>query len=308
MGKLRRWVSIRVEAPNTVPAENVRRLLALARQQAANRGGGSSPTVLVIGGGEMGFGLEDLYASPDVDVLAFDIYVSPLTQFVADAHHIPLASESVDAVVVQAVLEHVLEPWTVVEEIHRVLRRGGVVYSDVPFLYPVHEGPYDFMRFTDSGHRALYRDFSVIDSGIVRGSGTYLSWSIITFVNSLTRWRPSGWVARLLSMWIPRLDRVVDRRRSLDAAASVFLLGEKSPVRASPRQLVTYYQGAQVPNWARTISARDRRAGSDPSDESGTGGPAPGASSPTSRPGESRKRGSEGRRRRPTTPAADPVG
>ena len=63
------------------------------------------------------------------------------TQFVADAHRVPLATESVDALVIQAVLEHVLDPWRVAAEIHRVLRPGGLVYADTPFLQQVHEGP-----------------------------------------------------------------------------------------------------------------------------------------------------------------------
>jgi 2-polyprenyl-3-methyl-5-hydroxy-6-metoxy-1,4-benzoquinol methylase len=39
-----------------------------------------------------------------------------------------------DAVVVQAVLEHVLQPDVVVAEIHRVLRPDGLVYAETPFM------------------------------------------------------------------------------------------------------------------------------------------------------------------------------
>ncbi len=56
-------------------------------------------------------------------------------------------------------------------EIHRVLRPGGIVYADTPFLQQVHEGAYDFTRFTDSGHRFLFRRFERIDSGSVAGCG-----------------------------------------------------------------------------------------------------------------------------------------
>jgi SAM-dependent methyltransferase len=314
LGRLRRWAMIRLEAPNTVPADNVRRLLDLLLDDPRTPGpAGIPPLVLVIGGGEPGFGLEELYRSPDVDVLAFDIYASPLTQIVADAHRIPLASESVDAVVIQAVLEHVLEPWTVVGELHRVLKPEGLVYSDVPFMYPVHEGPYDFMRFTDSGHRALYKDFEVVDSGVLRGSGTYLSWSFLTFVNSLTRARASGWVARGVTVWLPRLDRVVEPRRSLDAAASVFLLAQKSDARASPKELIAYYQGAQVPPPPRPIRggsvvSRVVRPQRQTTGAGATGRmPAGGAWPPTSRPAALRTRGSGPRRRRRARQAEDPA-
>jgi len=111
------------------------------------------PLILVIGGTTQGDGLAGPYTDPAVDLIAFDIYVSPVVQFVADGHAILLADGCIDAVAVQAVLEHILEPTVVANEIHHVLRGGGNVYADSPFLKQVHEGPCDCTRFTDSGHR-----------------------------------------------------------------------------------------------------------------------------------------------------------
>ncbi len=84
-------------------------------------------------------------------IAAFDIYYSANVQFIADAHSILLRDASVDAVVIQAVLEHVLDPQQVVDEIWRVLKPSGLVYAETPFLQHVHEGAYDFTRFTESG-------------------------------------------------------------------------------------------------------------------------------------------------------------
>ncbi|MBO0684547.1 MAG: class I SAM-dependent methyltransferase, partial [Candidatus Dormibacteraeota bacterium] len=177
--------------------------------------------------------------------MGLDIYRSPLAQIVADAHRIPLAPSSVDGVVVQAVLEHVLDPGAVVAEIHRVLRAGGMVYADTPFLLHVHEGPYDFTRFTDSGHRYLFRGFERVESGVVAGAGTQLAWSIDHFVRALFRSRKAGLAARLAVGWLARLDPFLDPRFSLDAAGSVYFLGRKSSVELSPREAIAYYQGAQ---------------------------------------------------------------
>ncbi len=52
-----------------------------------------------------------------------------------------------------------LEPERVVSEIARVLKPAGMVYSEIPFMQQVHEGAYDFTRFTDSGQRWLFRQF-----------------------------------------------------------------------------------------------------------------------------------------------------
>ena len=105
--------------------------------------------------------MEPFYPEPRIALVAFDIYASPQVQFVADAHHIPLEDGCFDAVIVQAVLEHVLEPGRVVAEIYRVLKPNGLVYAETPFLQHVHEGAYElFTRFTESGHRYLFSGIS----------------------------------------------------------------------------------------------------------------------------------------------------
>lgn len=239
---LRRHLDDLLHPPNRVAEASIARLLELARADS----GGRRPLVLVVGGGVVGSGIEALYDDPGVDVVAFDLYASDVTQLIADGHHIPLASASVDGVVVQAVLEHVLEPAAVVAEIHRVLRPGGLVYADTPFIQQVHEGAYDFTRFTESGHRYLLRDFDRLDSGAAAGAGTALAWSIDYFVRALCRSQRAGFVARLAFSWLARLDGRLDVRFSLDAASSVYFLGRKGGTRLSPRDLVRAYDGAQV--------------------------------------------------------------
>jgi SAM-dependent methyltransferase len=204
---------------------------------------GRRPRILVIGGGTVGDGLEALYDDERVDLLAFDVYASPHVQLVGDGHRIPLADGTVDGVIVQAVLEHVLEPTVVAGEIRRVLREGGVVYADTPFMQQVHEGPYDFTRFTESGHRYLFRDFEQLDSGQVAGAGTSLRWSINYFVRALTRSATLGRVAGLAFFWLSHLDRVLDPRHSLDGANSVYFLGRKGGRPMTPPQAVQRYQG-----------------------------------------------------------------
>jgi hypothetical protein len=121
-------------------------------------------------------------------------------------------------------------PTVVAKEMHRVLRSGGIVYADTPFLQQVCEGPYDFTRFTDSGHRYVFRNFECIDSGCVAGAGTALRWSIDHFVRALTRSIRLGRITSLCFFWLSYADRILDPRHSLDAASSVFVLGRKSAV------------------------------------------------------------------------------
>lgn len=243
--KLRAALGRMLNPSNIVAERIVRRLLSMLRERPA-QATFRQPLVLVIGGATIGSGLEELYTD-DISVLSFDIYQSAYTQLIADAHQIPLQNASVDAVVIQAVLEHVLEPWTVCREIHRVLRPGGFVFADTPFLQQVHEGPYDFTRFTESGHRYLFRDFEEIESGVGAGLGSQLLWSIDYFVRGIFRSRELGLSARLLMSWLARLDGFAGKEFSVDGACSVYFLGTRSETPIGPKDIVSRYRGAQKP-------------------------------------------------------------
>ena len=68
-----------------------------------------------------------------------------------DAQALPVANGSVDAVLLMDVLEHLPRPEACLEEIGRVLRPGGCCVVQVPFLYPIHDAPLDFHRWTRHG-------------------------------------------------------------------------------------------------------------------------------------------------------------
>jgi SAM-dependent methyltransferase len=221
---------------NVVSARNVDLLLSRLARPA---------TVLVVGSGTLGNGVERLYADDRIRTVGFDVYQSAFTQFVADAHRIPLADESVDAVLVQAVLEHVLEPGQVVAEIRRVLRPGGLVYAETPFLQQVHAGAYDFTRFTSSGHRYLFRGFEELASGPVAGPGTQMLWSVDHLVRGVLRSELAGKLARALFFPLRYLDAVVPEAYAMDNASAYFFLGSRADRELSPHEVVGYYRGAQ---------------------------------------------------------------
>lgn len=71
----------------------------------------------------------------------------------ADGAHLPFQDASFDGVVCLEVIEHVAAPQRVIAEIQRVLRPGGRGWISMPFLYPVHDAPFDFQRYTEFGLR-----------------------------------------------------------------------------------------------------------------------------------------------------------
>ena len=205
--------------------------------------------VLIVGGAARGNGAEGLYTDPRVSIVAFDIVQSPLIQFIADAHDIPLADGSVDGVWIQAVLEHVLDPWRVVAEIHRVLAPGGIVYADTPFMQPVHAGPWDFTRFTESGHRWLFRSFERINSGVVAGPGDVFVTAVDFSIRALSRSNVLGRACRRLFQMAGQLiDGFSSTPHALDCASAVFFLGSRSETALKPREMIAQYRGAQHGN------------------------------------------------------------
>lgn len=226
-----------ISGPNPIAEAKIADLLAMLA------GGPVAPTVLVVGGGAIGDGAQGLYRDRRVRVVGTDVYASPNTRLVADGHRLPFKDGVFDAVVIQAVLEHVLEPQAVVDQIHRVLKPGGLVYSETPFMQQVHEGAYDFARFTQSGHRWLFKRFEQIDAGVVQGAGVALIWSIRYFLRALGAGDKWARLASVPFFWLRYADRLARPRQNADAASGTYFLGRRSERALSPRDMVSYYDG-----------------------------------------------------------------
>ncbi|WP_130580319.1 class I SAM-dependent methyltransferase [Bradyrhizobium sp. Leo170] len=220
---------------NQVAQSNCARFIELLKQESER------PVVLIIGGGAVGDGADELYADDCLELIGTDVYASPYTLLVADAHRLPFEDGVFDGVWVQAVLEHVLEPASVVNEIHRVLRRRGLVYAETPFMQQVHERGYDFSRFTRSGHRWLFKQFSEICAGRVGGAGVALVWSIRYFARALGAGDKLSRLIALPFFWIRLLDPLTRGRPGSDAASGFFFLGRRTERPLDPHVMPRYY-------------------------------------------------------------------
>lgn len=72
-----------------------------------------------------------------------------------DGVTIPIEKGSVDGLLSTQSLEHVSNPEQIVAEWARVLREGGRLLVTVPLMWPEHEVPWDFHRYTSQGLRNL---------------------------------------------------------------------------------------------------------------------------------------------------------
>lgn len=95
--------------------------------------------------------------------LTVDIDPARKPDIVADAHALPFKDDEFPFVLCTEVLEHTKHPEVVASELMRVLRPGGTLVLTTRFIYPIHDGPEDYFRFTKYGLRELFSRWSIIE-------------------------------------------------------------------------------------------------------------------------------------------------
>jgi len=145
---------------------------------------GEHATVLNVGAG---------YTDLGPTVINVDIFDSGTTDVIGSAMALPFPDASSDLVILQGVLEHVADAAGTLAESIRVLKPGGLFYTEMPFLQPYHESPIDLRRSTKPGLATLCAPLTEIESGIHIGPAATFAW----FTREL--------LARLVSGGNPRI-------------------------------------------------------------------------------------------------------
>lgn len=158
----------------------------------------------------------------------------PGVEVVADAHLLPYADNSVDAINCEAVLEHLPEPKIAVAEMYRVLKPGGRVFAATPFLQHYHGFPHHYQNFTLTGHKHLFQSagFSVVDAGACVGPVYMLVGMVSNFIHEYAP-GPLKWPLQktwgVLGIFIRPLDRLLNQKsNSYIMASTTYLVGEKA--------------------------------------------------------------------------------
>lgn len=102
-----------------------------------------------------GAGSRDISNIVDGCLYNQDIFADKHIHFVSPLDKIPVEDGFFDAIICNAVLEHIENPVEVIQESWRVLKSEGSLYLCIPFMQPEHKVPTDYQRYTVDGIQKL---------------------------------------------------------------------------------------------------------------------------------------------------------
>lgn len=139
--------------------------------------------------------------------LTMDVSEKSQPDIVADAHKLPFENDTFEIVLCTEVLEHLMFPAIAISEMRRVLKDDGIVILTTRFIFPLHDTPGDYWRFTKYGLMELFKDWQIIE--LIPETTNFSTVAVILqrlvyqsrfFLNKLTK------TAIFLSAWL--LDRL----------------------------------------------------------------------------------------------------
>lgn len=89
---------------------------------------------------------------------------------------LPFDDEYADTIVCFQVMEHLPEPSFFLSECYRILKSEGNLFITVPFMWRVHEAPYDYYRYTRYGLEYLLKKNGFIGIDIKETTGFWQMW------------------------------------------------------------------------------------------------------------------------------------
>ncbi|MBK7271069.1 MAG: class I SAM-dependent methyltransferase [Flavobacteriales bacterium] len=138
--------------------------------------------------------------------VALDLAVNEMAAYRKKEHDlewdgitIPLGADAVECAMATEVLEHCPAPESVMREIHRVLKADGIFFFTVPFLWPLHDVPYDEYRYTPFALERMLRAAGFAEVELSPHGG----------------WDAS--LATMLGLWARRRPMSVGKRRVISA-------------------------------------------------------------------------------------------
>lgn len=146
--------------PNAKASDHAYNTTAMEMLRACFDAGGQA---LDCGAGSRSFVSEQLIQT---EIMAYDNI-----DILCVAQKLPFVDDAFDLIFSFDVLEHVTDPFACASEIARVLKPGGRLYIDLPFMQVEHGYPHHYFNATRMGLRRLFDGHLDVEAHIVPPSG-----------------------------------------------------------------------------------------------------------------------------------------
>jgi SAM-dependent methyltransferase len=127
------------------------------------------------GGRGLNLGCGDTHFDPRI--VNIDLTQAGSADILGDAQALPFPEGCFSLVISQETVEHVPDPFRAVSEMARVLKSGGRLYLQAPFVIGYHPGPEDYWRFSRAGMRRLLEQAGLecerVEPAVGAGTGMY---------------------------------------------------------------------------------------------------------------------------------------
>jgi SAM-dependent methyltransferase len=170
------------------------------------------------------------------NIINLDIKSGPNINICGQAEFLPFHDSSLAIIMSQEVLEHVEEYNSAINEMYRVLKKGGLLYLQLPFILGFHSGPHDYLRFTIPGIRSLVTKagFSIEEIEMATGPAMGFYRVSVEFIAILfTRFIPAAYylmkgIASLILYPIQLLDNFLQKsEQAYKIAGGFYVIARK---------------------------------------------------------------------------------
>ena len=164
--------------------------------------------------------------------IGIDIQQKQEVDVIADAHQLPFESEVFDACICAGAFQYFHNPAIVVQEMRRVLKDGGWVIADAPFVQHYCPDKPDLYRFTKAGLEGLFaRDFEIVECRVSIPGGSALAFYLRGLSGFVSKNRVIDAAMRLLVGFVVVPLRYLRFGLAHEVAGAHVLIARKRPDR-----------------------------------------------------------------------------
>ena len=162
----------------------------------------------------------DIQSKPDVDV-------------VCDIHDLPESLGAFDVVICNGVLQYCTDPKQVAKQFLKVLKEGGYLFIDAPWIQPYCPDSPDRFRFSEDGLRTIFSDFQVVKIGPSIRAGSAFAYLGVSIAKDLTSNKYLNFVLARVAFFILYPLRVIKTTKEEKTAGAFYMICRKSTQAAT---------------------------------------------------------------------------